>query len=184
MNKKESINKEKICFISLSSYPLLLKVDQYNIGGAEIQQVEIAKELKNRGHEITFITYKVDTNNLQNHSDFRIISVYPRNKVNNLNLIKKFLFLWRKLKQVDSNIFFYRTGSPVIISLFCKLNRKKLVKSVASDSEVMLEFIHKKINIFRIIEKFGNWIDILLSDVVIVQNSFQKIRLKKIFKIK
>jgi hypothetical protein len=47
----------KICFVSLNSISLLSKSSVEYMGGAEFQQVTLAKELLNRGHEIIFLTY-------------------------------------------------------------------------------------------------------------------------------
>lgn len=45
----------KICFFSLNAYPMLVRKDFGFAGGAELQQVILAKELVKRGFEVTFI---------------------------------------------------------------------------------------------------------------------------------
>jgi len=47
----------KVCFLSLSAYPILSKANLGFVGGAELQQVFIAKELQSRGYEVSFVTY-------------------------------------------------------------------------------------------------------------------------------
>lgn len=174
----------KICFLSLNSYHLITGSDLAYIGGAEVQQVELAKELQKKGFEIYFITYKTDYNRNEMVNGINIVPVYDRKESNKFNFLNKFLKIWKKLKEVDADIYFYRAGSPGISSIFCRLNNKKLIKSIASNAEVTGEPLIKKNWFMNYLLKIGNWLDIKLSDKVISQSEFQKSELKKRLKIK
>jgi len=175
--------KLRICFVSLSSYPLLTETHLEYIGGAELQQVVLAKELKRRGYRISFITYGKNSDEIKKVNGIEIVPTYDRNEVNNLSFLRKALCLWKKMKEVDADIYFLRAGSPGIASIFGKLHKKKIINFIASDSQVSGEVITKRSAITGFLIKIGNWFDIKLSTIVISQNNFQKSKLKNRFKV-
>ena len=183
MDKKLEDHKLKICFVSLNSYPLLTNKGWGYTGGAEVQQVELGKELKKRGYEISFITYGKNSDEIKKVNGIEIVPTYDRNEVNNLSFLRKALCLWKKMKEVDADIYFFRAGSPGIASIFGKLHQKKIINFIASDSQVSGEVITKRSAITGFLIKIGNWFDIKLSTIVISQNNFQKSKLKNRFKV-
>jgi len=173
----------KICFLSLNSYPILIGKDIAYTGGAEVQQVELAKELQRKGYKIYFITYAANSNEVKIVNGINIIPVYNRRESNKLSYSRKIFLIWKKLKDVNADIYYYRAGSPGILSIFCKLNKKKFIKSIATDAEVIGKSLGKKNRVIDFLLKFANWLDIKLSNIVISQNDFQKSELKRIFKV-
>jgi len=175
--------KLKICFVSLSSYPLLTETHLEYIGGAELQQVVLAKELKRRGYEISFITYGKNSDEIKKVNGIEIVPAYDRNEIKNLSFLRKTLCIWKKMKEVNADIYFYRAGSPGISSIFGKLQQKIIINLIASDSQVTGEIIIKKSVIAGFLVKISNWLDIKLSAIVVSQNNFQKTKLKNRFKV-
>jgi glycosyltransferase involved in cell wall biosynthesis len=181
MPRKLEIKKEKICFVSLNSYSLLTENTQRYIGGAELQQVEIATELQRRGYEIVFITYGNDKN--KSYNGIQIVTTYDRNNKKSFSLIKKAYVIYKKMKEVDADIYCYRTGSPGIVTFFGKLLGKKVIHHIASDAW-FTKGVFLERSIFRgYLVKICNWFDIKLSDVIISQNDFQKSILKEKFRV-
>ena len=171
---QKSMNKKlKICFVSLNSYPLLIDKNLGFIGGAEVQQVILAKELKRRGYEITFITYGRENDEFNKYKGINVVPTYSRDEVNNVSFLRKALCIWRKMKEVDADIYFYRAGSPGITSIFGKLHQKKIVNLIASDSQVSAEDIIKKGALTCVLIRISNWFDIKLSSINISQNNFR-----------
>ncbi len=183
MNGKIKKDNLKICFVSLSSYPLLKGINSGYVGGAEMQQVEIAKELKKRGHEISFMTYGKNNDNKNSLDRIQIFSVYDRNHAKDYSILKKAFFIYKKMKEVDADIYFCRAGSPGISSIFCKLNKKILIKSIATDAEVARESLIKKNWFIDYLLKIANWLDLKLSDTIVSQSEFQKLKLKERFNL-
>lgn len=122
---KIKLKNIKICFVSLGSYPILKGINLGYIGGAEVQQVEIAKELKKRGYEISFITYNADHDNENSFDEMQIFFVYNRNHTKEYCILKKAFLIYKKMKEVNADIYYYHAGSPGIIPLFAKLQKKK-----------------------------------------------------------
>ena len=172
-------NKPKICFVSLNSYPLLKDMDLGYVGGAEIQQVEIARELKKRGYKISFITYGNYYSNNESFDGMKIFFAYERNHVKDYSILKKAYYIYKKMKEIDADVYYYRAGSPGIIPLFVKLLNKKIILHIASDAQIMGRMINTKNKIEGLLAKIGNWLDIKLSDVIISQNNYQKLLLKE-----
>ena len=168
----------KICFVSLSSYPLLGEKGMEFIGGAENQLALLARELVKQDFEVSFITYGNGQEPVEDIDHIRVIKVYKREDVPDLNLITKAWHVWNALRKADADIYLERSGSPGIVSLFCCLRKKKSIFSIPSDREVMKERIalNNKLHI-----ALAHRLDIKLADVVVTQSEFQRRRLKENF---
>lgn len=172
----------KICFVSLGAYPLLTNKNLEYVGGAEVQMMELGKELNLKGYHISFITYGEKNLEIKNIGGINVLPVYDINKIDKMNLLKKTSVIWKKMKSIDADIYIHQAGSPGIISIFGMLNRKKSINVIASDADVTGKAISER-NVIRMWQaKVGNCIDIKLSDIVISQNDFQKSMLKNKYK--
>lgn len=183
MDKKDEHQKLKICFVSLNSYPLLLEKNLGYVGGAEVQQVELAKELKRRCYNISFITYGETLKDVEQIDGIEVWPAYNRSDVNKLSSLSKALCIWRKMKEVNADIYFHRAGCPGMTSTFGIFHKKKTINSISSNIELTSNFNFKKDNIRQILGKIGNWLDIKLSDIVVSQSLFQKSKLKNRYKV-
>jgi len=168
----------KICFLALNSYPVFKEDRSSYIGGSAIQQVELANELVGRGYDVYFITYGGENEVI---NGIKLIKTYNQNKINKLSDFKKFYLIWKKLKDVDADVYIYRSGSPIVGSLFCYLKGKKLVRQITSDANVTGEPNNKK-TFFKLIRyKIGNWIDLKFANLIVSQSKWQKKKLKENF---
>ncbi len=134
-NKYDNKKALKICFVSLNSSSLIFQSAENYIGGAELQQVIIAKELIKRRYDISFITYS-DNQSLRYKkiNNLTIIPTYPRDY--NSRWFKKALTIYKRMKEIDADIYIHRAGSPGIVSIFSFLHKKKMIKHIASDTDV------------------------------------------------
>lgn len=173
--------KVKICFVSLNSYSLLRDNKQKYIGGAELQQVEIAKELRLRGFNVVFITYGKKQNEFVN--GLQIVTTYNRENIEQSSSIIKAFIIYKKMKEVNADIYFYRAGSPGIVTFFGKLLGKKVIHHIASDAQFIRRVFFEKSKFKGYLGKISNWFDIKFSDVIISQNEFQKSILKERYNV-
>jgi glycosyltransferase involved in cell wall biosynthesis len=169
---------KKLCFVSLSSYPLLGEETLGYIGGAEVQQVLLAIELIKHSYKVTFITYSDGQPSMERASDIEIIKVYKREDAANLSLLVKAWVLWRAMKKADADIYFHEAGAAAVVSLFCFLRRKKIIYYIPSDLNVSRELASANESLYH---RIANWLDIKLADIVICQSEFQRERLKDNF---
>jgi glycosyltransferase involved in cell wall biosynthesis len=169
--------KKEICFVSFASLPLLTSNEDLKyIGGAELTSILIGEELAKRDFKIKFITYdeKIGKNMIDG---ITIIKSYsPQLKASRL---KKGLMIWNSLKEADADIYFQASGSAGIIPLFCIVHRKKYIKWIASNSDLMLDRIAHSF-----ISKLTLLFDIKFAHKIIVQNKFQQDITEKKFKKK
>jgi len=167
-------NKPEICFVSMSSYPLLTGENKGYVGGAELQLVNLAKELANRGYTIYFVTSGGERNKSKKIDGVNILSAYSGK--DDIGKGKKFLAFWSKLKEADSDLYIFKLAIPPLVPLFGYIHRKTTVKIMASNNELTRgDFIRGKIN------KIKHFVNIKLSDIVVSQNNFQKEKLKENF---
>lgn len=169
---------EKICFLSLNSYPVLTGTNLGYVGGDDVQQVLLAKELIKHNFKVTFITYDDGEGQapVEHVNEIRIIKVYKRKQSSQLSLLSKIWHILRALAKANAEIYFHEAGTPGVVSVFCRLARKKIVRYIDSDAVVI-----KDVKEYKLIERFGDWLDIKLADVVIAQNEFQRAMLKENF---
>ena len=168
---------EKICFVSLGSYPLLTARNMGIAGGAEVDQVLLARGLTGLGFNICFVTYGYGQATVEHINDIEVIKVYSGENVSRLNLFSKWWQIWKAMKKANADIYFHESGAPGIVALFCYLRRRKFVYCIDSDRAVIKKnVLHDKIYI-----RIGIRLDIKLADTIIAQSEFQAKMLRKNF---
>ena len=173
------ILKPKICFFSLDAYSYLTQKDTGTAGGAELQQVLLAKELVRRGFDISFIVDDYGQKSVEFVNGIKIFKC-PFNRFNRLSyyLLKLYL-LWKVLKKIDAEIYYQRAASAVtgIIALFCLLKKKMFVYGLGSDIEVNGTFTENAKLHERLLYNFG----LKKAKCIITQSEYQQRLLKKRF---
>jgi glycosyltransferase involved in cell wall biosynthesis len=169
---------KKLCFVSLSSYPLLAGEDLGYVGGAEVQQVILAKELVKHNYKVTFITYGDRQPSMECVGDIEVIKVYKREDVTSLSLLAKALAVWRAMRKADADIYFYEAGAAGVVPIFCFLRRRKFIHYIPSDANVSRELAPPNEKFYH---RVANWLNIKLANVVICQSEFQRKKLEENF---
>jgi glycosyltransferase involved in cell wall biosynthesis len=176
------MKKQKICFVALQAYPVLSKSDYELVGGAEVQQVLLANELKNKGFDISFIEADYGQHKLEEIEGIKVFKGVVRFIPFTISL------LWALCK-VNADIYYQRSAGAItgIVALFCMIKKRKFIYSISHQSNVdgthikdtylrhkpfIIRFLYKRIY------KFG----IRNADCIIAQNEDQKELLKKTFK--
>lgn len=183
---KNKILKPKICLIALNSYPLLSGYGAKNIIGPDIHIVLLAKAFSERGLNINIITFNDGGPKNEIINGIKIIKI-KRDEYNicQINTILRILRVWAALLSANCQIYFHAGNSPGYVSLFCRLFRKRFVYEIASDALVENKLIIHKIDEFSPsklnLANIGNVIDIKLAHLIIVQNEYQQLKLKKNF---
>ena len=134
-----SHSKPSICFVSLDNFAALIDDPKCgHIGGAEIQQVIIGKNLAKRGYRVSFITLDHGQDDELEIDGMHIIKAYkPNIGIRVLRfLCPRLTSLWRAMKMADADIYYQRTSDSVtgIVAAFFRLYRRKFVFAVASDA--------------------------------------------------
>jgi glycosyltransferase involved in cell wall biosynthesis len=167
---------KKICFVAFDSLPLLKSSQKLNqVGGSELKQVLIGRELARRNYQISFIAY--DDKSGEKKIDNISIITCPQSK--NFSPFKNALIYWKSLKKAGADVYIQGSGSAGIIPLFCIIHRKKYVKWIVSDSNLLFERFR---GVHPLLRKITVYFDIKLAHKIIVQNLFQKKVIEERFK--
>jgi glycosyltransferase involved in cell wall biosynthesis len=172
----------KICFLSLGAYPLLARESLGITGGAELQQVLLARELVSHGYEVIFITYGYKQKKCIARARYAcmgnitVVNTYEIEKIQKIDLFSKFRYLLKALNRVDADLYFYSAGSPGVLPLFKLITKKKYVYRIPSDMVVLGE--NRKLII-----KIADRLDIQKADAVVVQTEFQRVKLMENFRV-
>lgn len=173
--------KRKICFVSLGSLPLLTSDQNLQYaGGAELKQIQLARELVKQRYPVSVIVH--DEKNMQKTKEFEdivLIKSFPSSQ--DIGFLRKIRVLWRSLKQADADIYVQATYPPGIVALFCRLHRKKYIKWLSSDKSVLLQDVTQRTTLLT---KLSLYFDIKLAHVIIGQNEYQKEIIERRFRKK
>jgi glycosyltransferase involved in cell wall biosynthesis len=168
----------KICFLSLSSYPILTNKNLGYAGGAEVQQVLLGRELVTRGYQVCFVTYGHGQDQIESIDGIEVIKTYEREKAHQISITLKYASIWSSLKKADADIYFHSSGATGVLPLFCRLNKKKHVYRIPSDAVVLSKSISGS---YDFIGKIADIIEIKSADIIVAQSNFQKRILKERF---
>ncbi len=167
----------KICI--LSEYAYSIYTNENAAGGAELQMTILAKELVNRSHDVSLITFGKTKNSFQLINGVKVYHpFYLHGKGYVYFYPKNFYKLFKILNKIDADIYIQRATTPLtgLAAFFTKLKNKIFVYSVSSNACVSNNLSIKGINdLKKLIYKFG----VKNSDSIICQTENQKDLLKK-----
>jgi len=175
--EKRDDNKPKICFISLEAYPLLACRDISVVGGAQLQQVLLARELVDRGFDVSFVVFDHGQNSPQIIDGIKVFKAYPSDS-RKASAFSKVRSLWRALSEANADIYCLRTGPFGIVTLYRSLARKRVVYAVAADAIASGDKIEGT-------HGFALWLrnfDLRRADRIVVQNEYQQAAVRAKFR--
>ena len=174
-NKTKRVRKNtKICFVALSAYSLLTGRNVKRVIGPDVHTILLAKELLKHNFEVTFITYDDGGPPVEHIEGIEIIKTYREDA--HLNKVLKAVCIWNAMRKAKTDIYYHHGGAAGVVSLFCRVMRRKYVWHIAHDKVVTREPED-----FPLVNRFGTWLDIKLADAIIAQSEFQSAMLKKNF---
>jgi glycosyltransferase involved in cell wall biosynthesis len=173
----------KICFVALNVYPCLAKKnDIWTIGGAEVQQIYIGRELRNKGYDVSFIS--LDYGQREEHiiEDFTISKSFkPEDGIFGIRFFyPRLVKIWKALRKANADIYYVRCASFLtgILALFCRIYKRKFIFAAGHDTDFIPHKYRFKTIRDRVLYEFG----LRRADSIIVQSAFQKKMLKKNFR--
>ena len=179
---REKMSKPTICFCAFATYPLLSQIDLGFIGGAEVQQVLIGKELAKKGYDVSFVVFDHGQEPFEVIDGIKIYKTTTKGYVfyGIKSLYHAIKTVWNALKQADADIYYQRGAGrdTGFVALFCLLKRRKFVWGLASDMDVDGTFTKDAKLYEKILCKFG----LKRADCIIAQSEYQQELLKNNFK--
>jgi len=177
-------SKPSICFVALDNFAALVDDPKYGrIGGAEVQQVLIGRNLAKRGYRVSFVTLDHGQDDEMEIDGMRIIKTYDPNA--GIRILR-FLYprltgLWRAMKTADADIYYQRTRDSItgIVAAFCRWHRRKFVFAVASNYDCMTDSPDCLPRHARVLYHYG----LQRANLVIAQTATQQKLLRENFHI-
>ncbi len=175
---------KRICFVSLTSYPLLSGKRMAYVGGAEVDQVLLARELVKHGFDVSFITYSEGRQGgMENAGDIEVIKAFQRDNTPKSNLLSRSLrflsiscYMWRAMQKAAADNYFSE-GVSAVVALFCYLKRRRFVYCIPSDRDV----VKGNIISHRFIDELSKRLVAKLASAIVTQNEHQAKMLRQNF---
>ena len=128
-----------VCLVAHNILPLLLGTETEVIGGAEVQQVVLARELVKSGVQVSFVSYDRGERETVTDDGIRIFKTYrPEDGVRYVRFFyPRLVEFWRALREADADVYYLMTEHhhAGMLAAFCLLARKGYVYGIGSDSE-------------------------------------------------
>lgn len=166
--------KPHICFVALNCYNLLSeRADISHIGGAEVQQVLMARWLVDQGYQVSFITCDHGQEDAVLLNGIRVYKAY--NKDAGLPVLRFFHPRWSKLvsafDRADADIYYQRAADVLTgqAALWCRYRGRKFLYGVANVGECMWALPWVKSRRERSMYRLG----LRLADHVVTQTEYQ-----------
>lgn len=166
--------KPEICFVSSNYYKVLNSIKYRSIGGAELQESLIIRELKKRGYRISVIT---SAHGMADHYEKEGVTIRSTYKPGEGIPVIRFFYpnlvkFYRALLKTEADIYYVRTPGYYLFPLvvFSKRAGKKVIYSGASD----YDFDPGKVPVPTFRDKVMFLWGLRRADAVIVQNRQQR----------
>ncbi len=165
-----------ICLVAPHAYPVLAESAETKfVGGAEVQQVIVGKELARRGHRVSMICLDHGQPDRSVIDGIEVITAY---KPNAGIPVVRFLWprltsLWRCLKIADADVYYTRTADmrAGVIAEFCRRYGRKSVFAGAGNPDFEKRTARVGSVHHRLIYEYG----VRHVDCVMAQNEEQRI---------
>lgn len=138
-----------ICFISPYAYSYFNPGSSEYSGGAERQQYLIAKELAERGYDVSFIVFSHDGSNVECIDGVTVLKILPRIHYGEIRDVLKSPLLLLKLTQairnVNAGVYYTRANPPLsaLVGVICNTFRYPYIYCVGNDSNVESDHLNK-----------------------------------------
>lgn len=171
----------RVCFLSLNAYPTLAGTCDAKVGGAEVQQIWIARHLLSRGYDVSFVTRDhgqanpTSVSGITVHAAFRIDAG-----------VRYFRFfhpratgIWRALRQADADVYYQRCAAMEtgLVAAFCRRYRRRFVFAAGSDTDFQLGRAIIPTARDRVMYTLG----LRAADMIVTQTETQRRLLRKNF---
>jgi glycosyltransferase involved in cell wall biosynthesis len=168
-----------VCFASMTVYPVLHGDTQIReVGGAELQQVQIARLLLRMGHQVSFVTLDHGQPDGEALQGCRVYKAYkPHAGLPGLRFFfPRWTGIWRALLRANADVYYTRAAGfmPGLIALLRCWRPFRYVYAAAHD----FDFTPDKVQILFARDRWLFRFGLRRADAVIVQTEVQRELLK------
>jgi glycosyltransferase involved in cell wall biosynthesis len=175
----------RIAFLTFNAYGILTGQKQGDVGGAQVQQVHIARELAERGHQPVFIENDRSDKEAGIYDGIEVVLKPIRTWGHPLlRAPARILDFLRLLREIDPDVCYARVllFETLPTALYCRTTETRFVYGFAHDSELTDDPIIFETSLTdnRIYKGLLNWA-LESADTLVAQNEFQFDRAKEQF---
>jgi len=172
--------KPSICFVALTAYNLLSGLKSIrNIGGAEVQQLQIATWLVRQGYSVSFVTLDHGQPGGIIIDGIKVFKAYAKEDgIRGLRFIyPRWSGVWAAMARADADVYYQRTAECETgqVALWCHLHHRKFVFAVANDSDCVSSLFALKSWTEKALYRIG----VRLADAVTAQTTTQQYLLRQ-----
>lgn len=138
------MKSESVCFICFYAYSGLAKTNHQFAGGAEFQQILLAKELCKKGYDVFFIVGDFGQHKIEKNEGIKVYKAFNPNRANRgLNFFRNMYSLYHSMRENSADTYNFRSDSFYVgpIAFFCKLLKKRFVFSAGIDTNASLSIL-------------------------------------------
>ncbi|SHO51473.1 glycosyltransferase [Desulfopila aestuarii] len=150
---------KSICIVAHFAYGSLVGDLSGHIGGVERQTSSLALWLAKNGYKVRILTWDEGQREIEDVNGVTVIKMCPQNS--GLPILRFFHPRWtslcQALKKANADIYYQNCAEYVTgqVSLWCKLNNRKFVYSVASDPDCLLDLPKMKSYREKVLYRYG-----------------------------
>jgi glycosyltransferase involved in cell wall biosynthesis len=141
------------------------------VGGAELQQILLAKNLVKKGFAVSFIVYDHGQQDKEIIDGITIIKCFPSDYSIVDIVIKGTIRFWQALSKADADIYYHEAAYKAagITSVFCLIHKRKYMQRIASD-----RYADERYKAIMGIKSCLYRFAIRKADCVMVENEYQR----------
>ncbi len=172
-----------ICFVAHYAYGAMAGGFAGHVGGVERQTSMMASWLAEKGHRVSLLTWDEGQEDEVEINGVRVIKMCAKNEgiIGGRFFYPRWSSLLRAMRKADAQIYYHNCAEYITgqVALWCKINHRKFIYSIANDTEVDRHLPDMKTFRDKIFFKFG----LRLADNVISQSETQQKNLKNAFNV-
>jgi glycosyltransferase involved in cell wall biosynthesis len=166
--------KLSICFVSPKAYHAMAdRTGQGHVGGAEIQQTLIARELAKRGHTVSAVTWDYGQTDGSTHRGVRLFNMCDPH--GGARFVRFFHPRWTSLrsalKRAGADVYYQRAAGceSAQVALWCRRKKRSFLYAVASQEECEADLSH-----WGVVERLAYKLSLRYAEQVVVQTVKQQ----------
>lgn len=133
-------HKPSICFVALRAYNVLSeRKDLNHTGGAEVQQLQIAKWLVRRNYTVSIVTLDHGQPDGMIIHGIKVFKAYAeKDGLMGLRFVyPRWYKLWAAMGRANADVYYQRSAECETgqVALWCRLHRRRFIFAVANDSD-------------------------------------------------
>lgn len=174
--------KHDICFVAPNAFGLLSgRDDLRHIGGAEVQQCLIARELVRRGRRVCFVTHDHGQPDGAVYDRIRVFKMCGR--ADGLPFIRfvhpRWTSLCNAMRRADAEVYYQRTAGVETgqVAMWCGRHDRRMIAAIANDRDCTPELLARLNRRERSLYLYG----LRRADAVVAQTGRQQALLREQF---